>query len=265
MARAGSPAGVGAPGRALVGVPTLRTDRWWRSPLITMLGLLAFIVYATWAAFIGKNYFFEPYISPFYSPCLAASCASSGAPSLGIFGTWWPLSPALIILIFPLGFRLTCYYYRKAYYRSFWRSPAACGVPEPHQKYTGETRFPLILQNIHRYFFFFGLLFNVILTWDAIIAFRNHDGQWFHAGIGTVVLRDQRGVAVAVLDVLPFLPAPGRRSAAALLQTSGPILGLDEGLGAERAPHAVRLALSRVGWRSPICTFDWSPAAPSPI
>ena len=137
MARAGSPAGVGAPGRALVGVPTLRTDRWWRSPLITMLGLVAFIVYATWAAFIGKNYFYEPYIS---------------------------------------------------YYRSFWRSPAACGVPEPHQRYTGETRFPLILQNIHRYFFFFGLLFNVILTWDAITAFRNHDGEWFHAGIGTVVL-----------------------------------------------------------------------------
>ena len=188
MTRAGSPAGVGSPGRALVGVPTLRTDRWWRSPLITMLGLLAFIIYATWAAFVGKNYFFEPYISPFYSPCLAASCTSSGAPSLGIFGTWWPLSPALIILIFPLGFRLTCYYYRKAYYRSFGRSPAACGVPEPHQKYTGETRFPLILQNIHRYFFFAGLVFNVILTYDAIIAFRNHDGQWFHAGVGTVVL-----------------------------------------------------------------------------
>jgi hypothetical protein len=29
----------------------------------------------------------------------------------------WPLSAALIVLIFPLGFRLTCYYYRKAYFR----------------------------------------------------------------------------------------------------------------------------------------------------
>jgi hypothetical protein len=29
----------------------------------------------------------------------------------------------VIILIFPLGFRLTCYYYRKADYRSWWLSP----------------------------------------------------------------------------------------------------------------------------------------------
>jgi hypothetical protein len=57
------------------------------------------------------------------------------------------LSPALIILIFPLGFRMTCYYYRKAYYRSFWMSPPACAVAEPHKTYTGETRAPLILQN----------------------------------------------------------------------------------------------------------------------
>ncbi len=35
--------------------------------------------------------------------------------------TWWTISPALLILIFPLGFRLTCYYYRKAYYRGFWQ------------------------------------------------------------------------------------------------------------------------------------------------
>ena len=25
---------------------------------------------------------------------------------------------------------------------------------EPHEKYTGETRFPLIMQNLHRYFFY---------------------------------------------------------------------------------------------------------------
>ncbi len=66
----------------------------------------------------------------------------------------WALSPALMILIFPLGFRMTCYYYRKAYYRAFWLSPPACAVAEPHEKYTGETRFPLIMQNIHRYFFY---------------------------------------------------------------------------------------------------------------
>jgi len=36
------------------------------------------------------------------------------------------LSPAFLILIGPLSFRLTCYYYRKAYYRSFWLAPVAC-------------------------------------------------------------------------------------------------------------------------------------------
>ena len=172
----------------MVGIPTLRTDRWWRSPLITATGLFAFVVYATWAAFVGTNYYWEPYISPFYSPCLAVSCSEVGAPYLGIFGTWWPVSPAIIILIFPLGFRLTCYYYRKAYYRAFWQSPAACAVPEPRKNYSGETRFPLVLQNIHRYFFVIGLVFNVILTWDAIIAFRNHEGEWFHMGVGTIVM-----------------------------------------------------------------------------
>ena len=68
------------------------------------------------------------------------------------------LPRAASILIFPLGFRLTCYYYRKAYYRGFWASPPACAVAEPHKKYTGETRFPLILQNIHRYFFYAALV-----------------------------------------------------------------------------------------------------------
>ena len=60
----------------------------------------------------------------------------------------------LIILIIPLGFRMTCYYYRKAYYRSFWMSPPACAVPDKtpvatSRRYTGETRFPLILMNAH--------------------------------------------------------------------------------------------------------------------
>jgi len=83
---------------------------------------------------------------------------------------------------------MTCYYYRKAYYRSFWLSPPACAVAEPHRKYTGETRAPLILQNSHRWFFYAGLVFNVILTYDAILGFRNSDGEWGHMGVGTVVL-----------------------------------------------------------------------------
>ena len=150
--------------------------------------LLAFVVYATWAAFQNGNYYWKPYISPFYSPCIATQCAKSGAPYVGIFGPWWAISPAILILIFPLGFRLTCYYYRRAYYRSFWLSPPACAVAEPHQRYSGETRFPLILQNVHRYFFYFGLVLNVILTYDAIWPSATTTAEWGHMGFGTVVL-----------------------------------------------------------------------------
>jgi hypothetical protein len=156
-------------------------------PAVTFGVLFAFIIYATIRAFWNGAYYSAPYISPFYSPCLATSCVP-GAGEVHVVGDWWTLSPALIILIIPLGFRMTCYYYRKAYFRSFWLSPPACAVAEPHGSYSGETRFPLILNNIHRYFFYAGLVLNVILSWDAILGFRNADGEWGHMGLGTLVL-----------------------------------------------------------------------------
>jgi hypothetical protein len=180
--------GVFSPGRAKITERTLRTDRWWLQPVTTVTILLAFIVYSTWAAFVNTDYYREPYLSPFYSPCLSTKCAKVGAPHLSIFGDWFPFSPAIAILIVPLGFRLTCYYYRKAYYRGFWSSPPACAVAEPHAKYTGETRFPLILQNIHRYFLYLALLVNVVLLYDAVIAFRDKNGNWGHMGLGTVII-----------------------------------------------------------------------------
>jgi hypothetical protein len=172
-------------GRAAIAAKTLRTDRWWLPPLVTVLVLLGFVVYGVWVAFVDKNYFADPYISPFYSPCLAAKCGDHATAA--IFGSWWPLSPALLVLPFPLGFRLTCYYYRKAYYRSFWRSPPACAVPDGHARYTGETRFPLILQNIHRYFFYAAIVVAGILTYDTVLSFRDEKYEWGHMGLGTVV------------------------------------------------------------------------------
>jgi len=183
--------------RAAIRERTLRQDRWWLSPAISFGVLALFVAYATWAAFVDGNYYIKPYISPFYSPCLAYQCGRAtvhGAyqvPHVGIFGTWYAWSPALIILIFPLGFRLTCYYYRRAYYRAYWLSPPACAVGEPHKKYTGETRFPLIVQNIHRYFFYAGLVFNVILTYDAVVAFvtpRSSAIGGGYVGVGSFVL-----------------------------------------------------------------------------
>ena len=146
----------------------------------------AFIVYATIRAFQGAHYYAAPYLSPFYSPCLG-DCVEGSSDFGQPFG-WWPLSPALIILIFPLGFRLTCYYYRKAYYRSFWLSPPACAVAEPHKSYSGETRLPLILNNIHRYFWYAAVVVALILSYDTVLAFRDEDGEWGHMGLGTLVL-----------------------------------------------------------------------------
>jgi len=162
---------------------TRRPDNWWVQPVVTVTVLLAFVVYGTWAAFRNGNYYADPYLSPFYSPCLTSSCEVGGWHPLG---DWFPLSPALLILPLPLGFRMTCYYYRKAYYRAFWWSPPACAVADGHRKYTGETRFPLILQNIHRYFFYAAVPFAALLAWHAIDAFRFEDG--IGVGLGTLVL-----------------------------------------------------------------------------
>ncbi len=177
--------GIRSRGRAQIDARTLRRDRWWLSPAATFVVFTAFVVYATWRAFSGEHYYSSPYLSPFYSPCLTADCVE-GSSDFGRPFDWWQLSPALVILIFPLGFRMSCYYYRKAYYRAFWLSPPACAVAEPHGAYTGERRLPLILNNVHRYFFYAALLVAGILTFDTVLAFRDEDGDWGHMGLGTV-------------------------------------------------------------------------------
>jgi hypothetical protein len=177
--------------RAAISERTLRTDRWWLLPLATVIGFGAFVVYSTWSAFANhpSQYYHKPYLSPFYSPCFVKGCPPD--INWGTLDTHWHwLSPAIYILIFPLGFRATCYYYRKAYYRSFWLSPPACAVAEPHSKYTGETRSPLLIQNIHRYFWYFAVIFAGILTYDAVLAFIYKDASGEHhffLGIGTLV------------------------------------------------------------------------------
>jgi len=174
-------------GRAQITERTLRQDNWWLSPLVTFVVFTAFVVYATWRAFSGEHYYASPYLSPFYSPCMGAQCVE-GSADFGRPFDWFPYSPALIILVIPLGFRMTCYYYRKAYYRAFWLSPPACAVAEPHTRYTGERRFPLILQNGHRWALIASALIALVLTYDVILAFRNADREWGHMGLGTVVL-----------------------------------------------------------------------------
>src|SRR5689334_11123752 len=85
-----------------------RTDAWWAAPLGTALALVAMVAYSLWAAFQGANYYVAPYLSPLYSPTFTPG--------------WWSASPAWLVLWVPAGLRASCYYYRKAYYRSLFLS-----------------------------------------------------------------------------------------------------------------------------------------------
>ena len=177
-----------ARGRVRIEGP-IRWDQWWVEPALVVLVLGSFIVYSTWAAFQNAHYYAAPYLSPFYSPCLSTDCQHVTVPLFGklpalpIIGV---VSPAFLILWGPGLFRLTCYYYRKAYYRSFWGAPPACAVTDVRPGYTGETRFPLIFQNLHRYTLYGALILLVFLWWEGLAAFFK-DGR-FGIGVGTVVM-----------------------------------------------------------------------------
>ncbi len=182
--------GVGSPGRARIQAKTLRPDRWWVSPLGIGAILVFFIVYSTVRVFMGKWYWVDQshYLTPLYSPCLSDSCVEGSSHFGTPLGSWPSIIPLGIITLFIVGgFRVTCYYYRKAGYRSLWQSPSACAVAEPHGKYTGETRFPLIFMNVHRYFFYLAALVLLINIYDMVLSFHGVDGG-FGMGLGTLII-----------------------------------------------------------------------------
>jgi hypothetical protein len=180
---------------------THRKDAWWAGPTLTVLTIVAFIVYSTWAAFQGEHYYHDPYLSPFYAPLLMAppipagvDPGSIGVPPAGqhVWFEGWPkwipgfVTPAFFILIFPGAFRFTCYYYRKAYYRSFVGSPPGCAVgARAPGSYEGE-RSLLIFQNLHRYALYFAIIFIFLLFYDACLGLRKNGS--FHLGVGTLVM-----------------------------------------------------------------------------
>jgi hypothetical protein len=176
---------------------TSRAGNWWLTPLAVLLGFSTFIVYSTWAAMQGNHYEFGPYLSPFYSPLIFGD---SPHALLSARPSWIPVwvSAAMLILWAPGGFRFTCYYYRGAYYKAFWADPPSCTVGEPRKKYLGERSFPLIVQNIHRYFLYLAVLFIVLLAHDVWKALW-FDGH-FGIGVGTLVL----AVNVVLLSCYTF-------------------------------------------------------------
>jgi hypothetical protein len=199
---------------------TDRRDNWWLGPTATVLGLLAFIIYGTWAAWQGNGYEIRqirgaeafhspgnkpvaPYLSPFFAPLIYDRNGES--PHAWIHHDirpswmpgWAPFSAGFLILAFPGLFRFTCYYYRKAYYRAFVADPFACAVGEPWKSYRGENHLPMILQNAHRYTMYIAILFLLLLGYDALAAFwwltdRSGNllevGSQFGVGLGTLIM-----------------------------------------------------------------------------
>jgi hypothetical protein len=176
--------------RAEITAKTLRTDNWRIERWLTIVGLTAWVAYAVTHVFLQKWYFaigdHYHYLTPFYSPCTSTACD----PRVAEFGRFTPanvLIPYAALSLPFLGlFRLTCYYYRKAYYRAFWNSPPACAVPDGHKTYSGETRFPLLFQNAHRYAFYAAVIISLINTYDAVVSFHGTKGIGF--GLGNVIL-----------------------------------------------------------------------------
>jgi hypothetical protein len=171
---------------------TTRPDAWWAQPLLVFIGLSAFVIYSTWAALQDSTTASARTSRRFNSPEIFGS---SPHAMFGPKPAWWPaaipFSPALLILWAPGLFRFTCYYYRGAYYKSFWADPPSCTVGEPRKSYLGERSFPLIMQNVHRYFFYIAVIFLFFLAHDVWKAmwFTDAAGQRsFGIGVGTIVL-----------------------------------------------------------------------------
>jgi hypothetical protein len=184
---------------------THRSDTWWVAPAITFFVFSTFVVYTTWALLQAKHYYAEPYLSPFYSPVLFTNDNIAGIPGaapehiawFGDWPSWWPghgkwwflpASPAILVLIFPLTFRMSCYYYRKAYYRAFAGSPPGCAVgplATGKRKYKGETGL-LLIQNLHRYALYFALAFIFFLGKDAFESYFLHGKPG--VGVGSIII-----------------------------------------------------------------------------
>ena len=180
---------------------TQRRDLWWIEPAIYIAILGGFLVYSMWRMFESANvdtrYFVADngeyhYLSPFGTPDLTPFVPGflkdlvAMLPVIGGLGVAMLNNPAFLILPAPAGFRFTCYYYRKAYYRSFVARPAGCSVEAlKGKKYRGE-RGLMVIQNIHRYFLYLAIITAFFLAYDAFRAFWTPYG--IYLGFGVVLM-----------------------------------------------------------------------------
>jgi hypothetical protein len=164
---------------------TARQDRWWVGPAFTVAVLSLFGIYTILRVILSTKY---PAIrtdgahlqSPIFSPNLE-----------GIFGFHTTLPWAFLVLWAPLGLRSTCYYYRKAYYRSFFLAPPACAVAgAQRENYRGETKFPWVLNNVHRYMWYAATIVVLWLAGDfvASLFYATPHGTEFGVSVGSGIM-----------------------------------------------------------------------------
>lgn len=147
---------------------------YWVEPLFTVVALGGFLVYAIWEVLAHKNGTYHNYVSPFFPPALGG-------------GAVFHLFMALFVFWVPFFFRASCYYYRKEYYRAFFWDPPGCAVPEKRQRrYTGETKLPFSLNNLHRYFWLLAVIVLLFLWKDTVQGFIFSNG--FGVGLGSIIL-----------------------------------------------------------------------------
>lgn len=132
--------------------------RLWAFLLILVLSVVALYLYRITGMVNG-------YTDPFYSPTLAV------IPLIALF-------------------RLSCYAYRKDYYRHIFRHPLACADGErfdsEKRTYKGETGF-FLLNNFHRYFFYIGLAILPFFYWDFYLSLTYIPG-YFVLRLGSIIL-----------------------------------------------------------------------------
>ena len=180
---------------------TNRIDNWWSQPIAMGIGLTAALLYTFWrlflygteaangASLISYELHGSTVMSPIFSPNVL---------EWDVFGlnTWdhpsW-VNAAVLVLWIPFGFRGTCYYMRRVYYRTFFASPTACWVDEPDINraigYKGEKRL-FIFNNLHRYFLYAAMVILVIKWWDVThtMQFHSTEHNGYGVSIGTFVM-----------------------------------------------------------------------------
>ncbi len=147
---------------------------YWVTPLGTAIILGLWVLYSLWEVLFHNSGSYGNYISPYFSP--------------GV-GNWfgWHVLDALYVAWIPLVFRFSCYYYRKEYYRGFFWDPPACYHSErPRPGYTGESKWPLAFNNLHRYAWYLVFIVLVFLWKDTVQAFIFKSG--FGVGVGSLLL-----------------------------------------------------------------------------